>query len=359
MTIETVKVDPAIYVPTPAWNAQKKSLDVTSLLVSTCEGVYGVARKHGDVMRAMPSLREFAAKIKYVTNGVSRSDWQAPELREWENLSPEALADIRRRYKRALLDWAWRRCNLWPTWARENENRNVVLWTRRITPYKRLDLVAKMLHNPEWRERFLQLNVLLLVGGRIHQQDNHAQDIVYDLLEILNKDEALQNRVVPIDNFNIWEAPVLYRGADAAVMIADDTREASATGFMKAQMNGAAILATDDGAVPEFVRFFPKGRPMADATYPPIPGLPNHPNGFQIPYINGEPTPLGFLEALEQFDAAYRDPALVGTIARSALAVTAAVDVARTTREMQSLYDVVLTTPRVLSTPARSVPSKE
>ena len=61
---------------------------------------------------------------------------------------------------------------------------------------------------------------------------------------------------------------------------------------------------------------------------------------------DGEPTPLGFLEALEQFDAAYRDPAAVSSIMRSALAVTANVDVARTTREMQALYDDVLRVPR-------------
>jgi glucan phosphorylase len=355
-TIDTVKIDPAVYLPTPAWNGHKKTLDVTSLLVSGCEGVYGVARKHGEVMRAMPSLREFAGKIKYVTNGVSRADWQSKELNEWENLSDDTLADIRRRHKMRLLDWTWRHCRLWPTWAKENENMRVALWTRRITPYKRLDLVAKMLRNAEWRERFLQLNVVLLVGGRIHQQDNHAQDIVYDLLEMLNNDEVLQRRVVPIDNFNIWEAPILYRGADAAVMIADDTREASATGFMKAQMNGAAILATADGAVPEFVRFFPKGRP---GTIPAedrvsVNGLPDHPNGFQIPYVNGEPTPLGFLEALEQFDAAYRDPALVSAVTRSALSVTANVDVARTTREMQALYGQVLTLPRSFSEPIKT-----
>jgi len=355
MTIDTVLVDPAIYVPTRPGNAQKKTLDITSLLVSVCEGVYGVARKHGDVMRAMPSLREFAAKIKYVTNGVSRNDWQAGELKEWENLSDEALAEIRGRYKRRLLDWAWRHCRLWPSWAKENESRRLVLWTRRITPYKRLDLVAKMLRNPEWRERFLQTNLLLFVGGRIHQQDNHAQDIVYDLLELLNHDEVLQNRVVPIDNFNVWEAPILMRGADAAVMIADDTREASATGFMKAQMNGAAVLATSDGAVPEFVRFYPKGRVQAGTPEGPAePGLPAHPNGFQIPYINGEPTPLGFLEALEQFDAAYRDPAIVAGVTRSALSVTALVDVARTTVEVKALYDEVMSLPRIFPEPIKT-----
>jgi len=344
-TIDTVKTDPEIYLPTPAWNGQKKTLDITSLLVSASEGVFGVAKKHGEVMKAMPSLHEFSSKIQYVTNGVRRQDWQAQEFQAWENLSDEALAEIKKRYRTRMLDWTWRHCRFWPAWAQEHKDMRIVLWTRRITPYKRLDLVAKMLSNPEWRERFLQTNLLLFVGGRIHQQDNHAQDIVYDLLEILNKDAALQKRVIPIDNFNIWEAPILYRGADASVMIADDTREASATGFMKGQMNGTAIVATSDGAVPEFVRFFPKGRVASgaeDAALPPA----QRPNGFIVPYINGEPTPIGFLEALEQFDQAYRDPATVASITRAALAVTPDVDVARTVGEMVQLYHQVLKLPR-------------
>ncbi len=345
-TIDTVKTDPVIYTPTVAWNSQKKTLDITSLLVSACEGVYGVARKHGDVMRAMPSLQEFAKKIQYVTNGVRRQDWQAADYSEWEKLSDEALAEIRNKHRNRLLDWTWRHCHFWPAWAQENRHMKIALWTRRITPYKRLDLVAKMLSNPEWRERFLQTNVLLFVGGRIHQQDNHAQDIVYDLLEILNKDQVLQKRVIPIDNFNIWEAPILYRGADASVMIADDTREASATGFMKGQMNGTAIIATSDGAVPEFVRFFAKGKvPTPAEAHGNLPAT-ERPNGFIVPYINGEPTPQGFLEAIEQFDQAYRDPATVASITRAALGVTPEVDVVRTTREMVALYGQVMRLPR-------------
>jgi glucan phosphorylase len=165
------------------------------------------------------------------------------------------------------------------------------------------------------------------VGGRIHQQDNHAQDIVYDLLDVCAKDKDLEARILFVDNFNVWEAPTLFQGADATVMMADDTREASATGFMKAQMNGAAVIATEDGAVPEFV--FPSGDKL---------------NGFNVPYVNHEPTPLGFLEALEAFDAAYKDQARRVKIMRAAIAETPFVDVARTVRDTKEFYDQLLKT---------------
>lgn len=320
-TIDMVRLDPSIYTQTPGWNANKKVSDITSMLVSRCDGVFGVAKKHGDVMKAMPSLKILAEKIRYITNGVLKEEWQAPDLHNFKDLPDAEIIAIKQKYKEKLLDWAWRHCRQWPGWAKESAKRNIVLWTRRITPYKRLDLLVKMLQNKEMYEKFMNLNVLLFVGGRIHQQDNHAQDIVYDLLEILSKDDALQKRVIPVDNFNVWEAPLLFKGTDGAIMLADDTREASATGFMKAQMNGAAILATSDGAVPEFV----------DST-----------NGFDIPYIKGEPTPQGLLNAFVQFDAALSMPENRLAIIKAALAETPNVSVERTVNETIQLYQDVL-----------------
>ncbi len=329
-TLDLVKIDPKIYLNKPGWNDQKKSLDVTSMLVGTCDAVFGVAKKHGDVMKAMPSLHEFKNKIQYVTNGVRKADWQIAEFANPDQLADAQLLEIKKSKKKALLDWAWRHCHLWPNWAKESENRFVIAWTRRITPYKRLDLLVKMLKNPDWRARFNALNVLILVGGRVHQQDNHAQDIVYDLLDILEKDPGLQNRIVTIDNFNVWDAPTIYQGVDGTIMLADDTREASATGFMKAQMNGAAVLATADGAVPEFV-FFEGIEKEAD-----------HVNGFYIPYVKGEPTALGLLEALEAFNRKMSDTSAAVKIVRAAIAVTSQVDVRRTVADTKHIYESVL-----------------
>lgn len=329
-TLDMIKLDPAVYQGQPAWNAQRSTLDVTSLLVGACDLVFGVAKKHGDVMKAMPSLKEFGPKIQYVTNGVRKEDWQAAEFTAASGLTDQQLIDTKIAYKKKLLDWAWRHCHLWPTWAKESLNRKIVAWTRRITPYKRLDLLVKMLKNTEWRERFMALNVVIMVGGRIHQQDNHAQDIVYNLLDVLEKDHQLQSRIVTIDNFNVWEAPTLYRGVDGSIMLADDTREASATGFMKAQMNGAAVLATADGAVPEFVYF--EGIEKDEKRV----------NGFHIPYIKGEPTAIGLLEALEAFDKAMANPSAHASIIRAALAVTHDVGVDRTVGDMKRLFNTVL-----------------
>lgn len=328
-TLDTVRCDKTLYIGTPAWNADKKTLDVTSLLVGVCDAVFGVAKKHRRVMRAMPSLKEYAAKIKSITNGVRRADWQAAEFNDYEGLSDQALLEAKGITRNRLIDWAWRRFRLWSTWADEARDKKIILWTRRITPYKRLDVLLKVIRDPKLKERFLKLNIIFFIGGRVHQQDNHAQDIVYDMLDTIAHDKELEKRIIFADNFNVWEAPILFQGADAAVMMADDTREASATGFMKAQMNGAAIIATSDGAVPEFVHF-------SDSDHGRL-------NGFEVPYINHEPTPLGFLEALEAFDVAAQNPRTMVDIMRAALVATPHVDVARTVQEAISFYNDVLT----------------
>ncbi len=327
-TIDLARLDPAITTASPGWNSQKKTLDVTSLLVGACDGVFGVAKKHGEVMRAMPSLKLFASKIQYITNGVRKEDWQSPDFSGWEKLTAEQLLETKHKLKKQLLDWAWRRCRLWPKWADDSLSKKIVVLTRRITPYKRLDILLELLEGGESRQKFLDLNLIIFIGGRIHQQDNHAQDIVYDLLDLVEKDPKLQERVIFLDNFNIWEAPLLFHGADATIMMADDTREASATGFMKGQMNGAAIIATPDGAVPEFVHFEDQAEGKK--------------NGFIVPYVKGEPTSRGLLEAFEQFSRALDNPAEHAALIRAALAVTPEVDVARTSAQMKDFYEKIL-----------------
>jgi len=153
------------------------------------------------------------------------------------------------------LDWVWRHYGLWHTWKEQVRGKAVVLWTRRITGYKRLDILGAICKEAAWKRQFIESNIVLLIGGRIHQHDDQAQTLIYNLLDLISQDRTLQERIVILDNFNVWMAPRIFQGCDAAIMLADDGREASATGFMKAQLNGDLIIATNDGAIPESVIF--------------------------------------------------------------------------------------------------------
>jgi hypothetical protein len=54
----------------------------------------------------------------------------------------------------------------------------IVLWTRRITSYKRLDLLHTIFRDPEKRKRFLATELMLVVGGRVYQRDNVSEQMV-------------------------------------------------------------------------------------------------------------------------------------------------------------------------------------
>src|SRR5258706_6873058 len=273
-TLESLKVDATSYVPPPG-AGDRGDVDVTRLLVATTEGVFGVSKKHAQVIRAMPSLKDYADKIESITNGVHVGIWQAPEYRNAPSLTDAELLQLKKTKKDQLLDWVWRHYGLWHTWKEQVANKGVVLWTRRITGYKRIDLLGSLCKDASLKRQFIETDLVLLVGGRIHQHDDQAQTMIYNLLDLISQDSQLKERIVLLDNFNVWMAPKLFQGADAAIMLADDGREASATGFMKAQINGELILATDDGAIPESVTF--QGREKSGQTA----------NGFEVPYVNG------------------------------------------------------------------------
>ncbi len=335
-TLDRVKMEPSLYTQflSKANDKDAGHVDITRLLVAISDGVFGVAKKHGEVMRAMPSLRDFGSKIESITNGVHQGIWQNPAFGEADKLSDKDLIVAKESLKSSFANWLWRRASLWPVWMKVAAGKAFILWTRRITSYKRLDLLHTIFHDPEGRKRFLATDIVLVVGGRVYQRDNVSEKMVYDLVEMLNRDEELGDRVIFLDNFNVWEAPRLFHAADGAIMLANDGREASATGFMKAQMNGGLVIANSDGAVPEFVTF--KNKDNAGNTA----------NGFGVAYANGEPDPQSFLRALEDFSATYRNPEERAAMMRAALAMTPKVNVDRTAEETQAFYHRLLQKPK-------------
>ncbi len=339
---EKLKLDTSAYTPPPGAPKNHTDVDVTRLLITIADGVFGVSEKHGRVMRAMPSLKDLGDKIESITNGVSIEFWQAPEYRNAAALSDEALLAVLERKKTELLDWIWRSYGLWHTWKEQVRGKAVVLWTRRITGYKRLDLMQTLCSDPVLKKQFLDSNIVLLLGGRIHQHDDQAQTMVYTLLDTISQDRILQERLVILDNFNVWSAPRIFQGADAAIMLADDGREASATGFMKAQLNGDLIIAAQDGAIPESVIF--AGQEKAGQTA----------NGFEVPYVNGHPSAEGLMRAFKALQQIMQNPARHAAMKRAALAAQPQVSIERTIRDTQAFYERILTKPGRVPTPSPS-----
>ncbi len=253
-TLKQVGIDGKYYKKLIEDKEQHK-VDITQLLVSICDGVYGVSKKHGEVMRAMPTLKKFAKKIHTVTNGVSIDYWQCPKLRNNKTMSDEEIVAIKTVEKNELVHWIWFQYKLWSRWRDLAKQRPLILWTRRITSYKRMDVLSELIKQRTLAERLIATEVTIIIGGRVHQQDEMSRRIIFDLLDNIAMYPRLEEQIIMLDNYNVWEASKMFFAADASIMISDAGREASATGFMKAQLNGAMIIACNDGAIPESVIF--------------------------------------------------------------------------------------------------------
>lgn len=323
---EEFKIKPKYYRNLESYKNDPNRIDITQLLVNSADRGFGVSKKHGEVIRHMHTLIPYAEKIETITNGVSRDIWQVDSFKEYKKLTDKELLSIKQKEKEKLIDWMWHRYKFSSQWRENKKNSPIILWMRRVTGYKRLDILKEIVTHEELRRRLVKLNITMLLGGRIHQNDAHSDWIVFELLDIIQKYPELEDCLILLDNFNIWEAPRLYKGVDAAIMISDQGMEASATGFMKAQLNGSMIIATEDGAIPESVYFYNR--------------VPSNiqPNGFLVEYVNGHPTVLGLLKALEEFRNIYNNSIERVKMIRAALDQSPKVDIMRTAKEMLELY---------------------
>lgn len=326
-SLERLKFDPKYYRELDTYQRDPQRVDITQLLIDACDGVYGVSKIHGDVMRSMPTLQKYASKIEVITNGVSPEIWQAASFTDFKKMNDETLLAKKSEEKAKFINWLWLRYKFDSAWKEDKKTRPIILWMRRVTGYKRLDILKEIVRNDRLRERLVRMNLCLLVGGRIHQQDSHSDRLVFELLDLIQKHAELENQVIILDNFNIWEAPQIFSGIDASIMVSDVGKEAAATGFMKAQMNGAMVIATPDGAVPESVIYHRPGQKVKGA------------NGFEVAYYNGSPTPDSLLDALGQFRAVYDDTPLRIQYVRNALAQLDQVSVHRVSREMIAMCE--------------------
>ncbi len=345
--LKEMRLDPRYYENLPVWTKEGEVdvIDGTAMLINAADAVYGVAKKHGDVMREMPLLHQFGPKIDSITNGVSNSYWPADEFGDLDKvkaLSDENILQIKEAKRRELLEWLEKRLTMREGWAREMiaGGNPVGVWTRRIVGYKRMDVFTSLIEDLDMRKEFLTSGIIFLVGGRIHQDDTFGFEQYERIQKVLQDDSALRDRVLFFDDYNIWEAPRLFRGANFSVMLANDGREASATGFQKAQMNGGLIIGSHDGAVPESVDFYQAGKE-------------GRPNGFEVPYEwqndptdggkwSRGPTPRGLMNAFRMFREIYDDNAAYGKMVRNAIERTPRVGVTRTAQDMMYFFSEIL-----------------
>lgn len=229
-------------------------LNTTLLALNLSRSANAVARKHGEVSRAMfPGY-----PIQAITNGVHAASWASPAMtRLFDERVPHwrtSNAELR------LLSG----CPSEDLWKAHMEGKKALVQTikevaqntfdpdaftigfaRRATGYKR----PAMLVSDLARLRKISKSmgpVQVVYAGKAHPHDGIGKSIIKSIHEAIGQ-LSPEVRVVFLPNYDIGLARKIVQGVDLWLNTPEPPLEASGTSGMKAALNGIPQLSTLDG----------------------------------------------------------------------------------------------------------------
>ena len=233
--------------------AGQERLNMTRLALNLSEFVNGVARRHAETSQRMfPGYR-----VQAVTNGVHPRTWATPEfvalydrhLPGWCN-EPMLLVRIDQvpddeiwsahlAAKAALIERVKSCCGI----ALDPEL-PIVAFARRMTAYKRLDLLFNSIERLRAIARRHPFQIVL--AGKAHPGDMAGKQMIENLHHHLR---ALAGAVPAafVPNYDMRVALDLVAGSDIWLNTPQRPLEASGTSGMKASLNGVPQFSVLDG----------------------------------------------------------------------------------------------------------------
>jgi len=232
--------------------AGPNELNMTMLALNLSHFVNGVAKKHGEVSKALfPGF-----EIHAITNGIHPFTWASPYMMSlfddylpgWAN-EPELLVRVDLIPDQEIWDaHSGAKAYLFQyieevTGARLDPNILTIGFARRATAYKRANLIFSD------HERLLEIGdgrLQLVYAGKAHPQDEQGKRLIQ---EIRQQVELFGDRlkIVYLPNYNMDVASRLIPGVDIWLNNPLRPLEASGTSGMKAALNGVPNFSVLDG----------------------------------------------------------------------------------------------------------------
>ncbi len=229
-------------------------LNMTYLALNLSRYVNGVAKKHGEVSRAMFSGYEIDA----ITNGVHVKSWASDYMHElFDRFIPDWRKDsfslrsalsipisaLRAAHRKAKLDLM----------GIVKDRSGVVMdpdlltigFARRAATYKRADL---LFHDLERLKEIARSRggLQIIYAGKAHPKDQPGQAMIRHIVE-LGKQLEGHIAVVYLENYNLDLAKRMTSGVDIWLNTPMPPNEASGTSGMKAALNATPNLSVLDG----------------------------------------------------------------------------------------------------------------
>ncbi len=219
---------------------------MTKFLLNVAGRANGVSEAHVRAEKA----RFPQSPLITITNGVAPDRWQSllfainKDHADWRH-DDVALVSIKNKLRSELVKYinASSGSSLVP-------ERLTLVWARRFAGYKRPTL---LLHNLEALLDLIQSQTVplqIIVSGKVHADDKEGMKALNQWREIV-ADARFSNNIAYLPEYSLESARLLTLGADIWLNTPVPGLEACGTSGMKAGLNGAIVVSTNDGWVAE------------------------------------------------------------------------------------------------------------
>ncbi len=201
------------------------------------------------------------ASVEYVTNGVYHKRWIHKEIQElfdeyipgWDenpillqkayDIPSEILLKAHNRIKSELVNLVNKETD-----ASFSDDVFTIGIARRITPYKRNDLILRDI------DRLIHIGervgeIQIIFAGKAHPKDTMGKEMIKRIFETMKiiRERTKALKITFLENYGIEMAKLLIAGCDVWLNNPKRPLEACGTSGMKAGMNGVLNFSTWDG----------------------------------------------------------------------------------------------------------------